>query len=58
MLCFQQAFGVGAFEVDDDDVYSTDHMSKYDRILGGEEPGDGKYGWTAPKHGGQGRSRG
>ncbi|XP_072013289.1 G patch domain-containing protein 1-like [Amphiura filiformis] len=45
-----EAFGIGAFEDADDDVYSSDHMSRYDRVLGGEEPGDGKYGWTAPKH--------
>ncbi|XP_022605967.1 G patch domain-containing protein 1 [Seriola dumerili] len=45
-----QAFGVGALEDDDDeDVYHRDSMSRYDRELGGEEPGDGLYGWTAPQ---------
>ncbi|XP_041839846.1 G patch domain-containing protein 1 isoform X2 [Melanotaenia boesemani] len=45
-----QAFGVGALEDDDDeDVYHRDSMSKYDTVLGGEEPGDGLYGWTAPQ---------
>lgn len=45
-----QAFGVGALEDDDDeDVYHRDSMSRYDRVLGGEEPGVGLYGWTAPQ---------
>ncbi|KAG7275811.1 hypothetical protein CRUP_016751 [Coryphaenoides rupestris] len=46
----QVAFGVGALEDDDDEeVYHRDAMSNYDRVLGGEEPGDGLYGWTAPQ---------
>ncbi|XP_019748754.1 G patch domain-containing protein 1 [Hippocampus comes] len=46
-----QAFGVGALEDDDDeDVYQRDAMSKYDTVLG-DEPGDGLYGWTAPRGG-------
>ncbi|CAB1448799.1 unnamed protein product [Pleuronectes platessa] len=44
-----QAFGVGALEDDDEDVYQRDSMSRYDTELGGEEPGDGLYGWTAPQ---------
>ncbi|KAM3877449.1 G patch domain-containing protein 1 [Diretmus argenteus] len=44
-----QAFGVGALEDDDEDVYQRDAMSNYDTELGGEEPGDGLYGWTAPQ---------
>ncbi|XP_067105662.1 G patch domain-containing protein 1 isoform X1 [Osmerus mordax] len=44
-----QAFGVGAMEDDDDDIYHRDTMSNYDKVLGGEEPGDGLYGWTAPQ---------
>ncbi|XP_039986617.1 G patch domain-containing protein 1 isoform X2 [Xiphias gladius] len=45
-----QAFGVGALEDDDDEeVYHRDSMSRYDVVLGGEEPGDGLYGWTAPQ---------
>ncbi|TMS01513.1 G patch domain-containing protein 1, partial [Larimichthys crocea] len=44
-----QAFGVGALEDDDEDVYHKDSMSRYDNVLGGEEPGDGLYGWTAPQ---------
>ncbi|XP_064579513.1 G patch domain-containing protein 1 isoform X1 [Zonotrichia leucophrys gambelii] len=44
-----QAFGVGALEEEDDDIYATDTLSKYDTILKDEEPGDGLYGWTAPK---------
>ncbi|XP_066510222.1 G patch domain-containing protein 1-like [Hoplias malabaricus] len=44
-----QAFGVGAMEDDDDDIYHRDAMANYDTVLGGEEPGDGLYGWTAPQ---------
>uniref|UniRef100_A0AAX7TCA6 G-patch domain-containing protein n=1 Tax=Astatotilapia calliptera TaxID=8154 RepID=A0AAX7TCA6_ASTCA len=44
-----QAFGVGALEDDDEDVYHRDSMSRYDTILGEEEPGDSLYGWTAPQ---------
>ncbi|NXX81384.1 GPTC1 protein, partial [Urocolius indicus] len=44
-----QAFGVGALEEEDDDIYATETLSKYDTILKDEEPGDGLYGWTAPK---------
>ncbi|XP_075939293.1 G patch domain-containing protein 1 isoform X1 [Anarhichas minor] len=45
-----QAFGVGALEDDDDEeVYHRDSMSRYDTVLGGEEPGDGLFGWTAPQ---------
>ncbi|KAM9765861.1 G patch domain-containing protein 1 isoform 3-T3 [Menidia menidia] len=44
-----QAFGVGALEDEDEDVYQRDCMSRYDRELGEEEPGDGLFGWTAPK---------
>ncbi|XP_074523404.1 G patch domain-containing protein 1 [Halichoeres trimaculatus] len=44
-----QAFGVGALEDDDEDVYHRDSMSRYDKVLGGEEPGDGLFGWTAPQ---------
>ncbi|KAI4876812.1 hypothetical protein NFI96_013201 [Prochilodus magdalenae] len=43
-----QAFGVGAMEEEDDDIYHRDAMSNYDTILG-EEQGDGLYGWTAPQ---------
>lgn len=41
---------MGALEDDDDEeVYHRDSMSRYDKVLGGEEPGDGLYGWTAPQ---------
>ncbi|KAM7405595.1 hypothetical protein PAMP_000032 [Pampus punctatissimus] len=53
-----QAFGVGALEEDDDeDVYHRDSMSRYDTVLGGEEPGDGLYGWTAPQQYGKKRDK-
>lgn len=45
---FLQAFGVGAFEEDDDDVYTVDHLSNYHQTLGGDEEDD-RFGWTAPK---------
>uniref|UniRef100_A0A1I7SVN0 G-patch domain-containing protein n=1 Tax=Bursaphelenchus xylophilus TaxID=6326 RepID=A0A1I7SVN0_BURXY len=32
-----QAFGVGAFEEDDDDVYANEDISKYDFAIGGDE---------------------
>ncbi|KAL7833714.1 hypothetical protein AOLI_G00286740 [Acnodon oligacanthus] len=44
-----QGFGVGAMEEEDDDIYHRDALSNYDTILGGDEPGDGLYGWTAPQ---------
>lgn len=44
-----QAFGVGALEDEDEDIYHRESMSKYDTVLGGEEPGDGLFGWTAPE---------
>ncbi|XP_062997000.1 G patch domain-containing protein 1 [Elgaria multicarinata webbii] len=44
-----QAFGVGALEEEDCDIYATESLSKYDTVLKDEEPGDGLYGWTAPK---------
>ncbi|XP_077165747.1 G patch domain-containing protein 1 isoform X2 [Paroedura picta] len=44
-----QAFGVGALEEEDDDIYATESLSKYDTVLKDQEPGDGLYGWTAPK---------
>ncbi|XP_053127014.1 G patch domain-containing protein 1 isoform X2 [Hemicordylus capensis] len=44
-----QAFGVGALEEEDDDIYATESLSRYDTVLKDEEPGDGLYGWTAPQ---------
>ncbi|XP_053722137.1 G patch domain-containing protein 1 [Synchiropus splendidus] len=44
-----QAFGVGALEDEDEDVYARDCISRYDTVLKDEEPGDGLYGWTAPE---------
>lgn len=46
---FEKAFGVGALEEEDDDIYATETLSKYDTVLKDEEPGDGLYGWTAPR---------
>ncbi|XP_038662108.1 G patch domain-containing protein 1 isoform X2 [Scyliorhinus canicula] len=44
-----QAFGVGALEEEDDDIYARDTLSQYDTVLREEEPDDGLYGWTAPQ---------
>ncbi|XP_072451882.1 G patch domain-containing protein 1 isoform X1 [Chiloscyllium punctatum] len=44
-----QAFGVGALEQEDDDIYARDTLSQYDTVLREEEPEDGLYGWTAPQ---------
>jgi len=47
-----QAFGVGAFENEDDDIYGVESMTNYDTVLG-DEPQAGhrkNFGWTAPKH--------
>ncbi|NWT39056.1 GPTC1 protein, partial [Chroicocephalus maculipennis] len=41
--------GITALEEEDDDIYATETLSKYDTVLKDEEPGDGLYGWTAPK---------
>ncbi|XP_041376187.1 G patch domain-containing protein 1-like [Gigantopelta aegis] len=45
-----QAFGVGALEEEDSDIYSTDHLSNYDMTMEIEDK-DNNFGWTAPgKH--------
>ncbi|MBN3309868.1 GPTC1 protein, partial [Amia calva] len=44
-----QAFGVGALEEEDDDIYHRDSLSRYDTVIKDEEPGDGLFGWTAPQ---------
>jgi len=49
---FLQAFGVGAFENEDEDIYGVESMANYDTVLG-DEPLDSEkknFGWTAPKH--------
>ena len=42
-----QAFGVGAFEEDDGDIYAVDHMSNYDVELTADHS-SGLHGWTGP----------
>ena len=42
-----QAFGVGAFEEADDNIYAVDHMSNYDIELGADTA-TGLHGWTGP----------
>ena len=43
-----KAFGVGALEREDDDIYAIDSMSNYDRVIGGGDKFDKNFGWTAP----------
>ncbi|KAL3860793.1 hypothetical protein ACJMK2_010860 [Sinanodonta woodiana] len=43
-----QAFGVGAMEEDDDDIYAVDSLSNYDITMTNEEENQ-TFGWTAPK---------
>ena len=43
-----QAFGVGAFEDDDDDIYAVDSMENYDITMSGEKNPESTYGWTKP----------
>ena len=50
IIAGSQAFGVGALEDDDDDIYSLDHMSNYDRVIEEEDKRNQTHGWTAPKH--------
>ena len=47
-----QAFGVGAFEIEDEDIYGVESMANYDTVLGDEPMASEKknFGWTAPKH--------
>jgi len=48
------AFGVGAFEDDDDDIYAVDSMENYDVTMGKEKKQDSDYGWTRPQQAIQG----
>ncbi|KAL5021338.1 hypothetical protein ScPMuIL_000493 [Solemya velum] len=41
-----QAFGVGALEDEDDDIYTVDNISSYDITMGEDE--EHLFGWTAP----------
>lgn len=43
-----QAFGVGAFEDEDGDIYAQDSMENYDIAMGEEKNPDSTYGWTKP----------
>ncbi|PFX18747.1 G patch domain-containing protein 1 [Stylophora pistillata] len=44
----KKAFGVGAFEEADDNIYAVDQMSNYDTELGGDTS-SGLHGWTGPQ---------
>ena len=43
-----QAFGVGALEEEDDDIYSSERMTDYHSSALAEEEGEEKFGWTGP----------
>ncbi|XP_076819695.1 G patch domain-containing protein 1-like [Clavelina lepadiformis] len=45
---YGQAFGVGAYEEEDDDIYAQDSMSNYDSVMSIEKNPDNTYGWTKP----------
>lgn len=49
-----QAFGVGALEEDDDDIFSRDNIASYHSTLGlpSDAEQSSKYGWTGGKDGG------
>ncbi|GAB1601888.1 G patch domain-containing protein 1-like [Argonauta hians] len=42
------AFGIGAMEEDDEDIYAMDSLSKYDQSIGFSDDKDDLHGWTAP----------
>jgi G patch domain-containing protein 1 len=46
-----QAFGIGALEDEDDDIYDTDHLSNYNRVVDSAMPGDSQFGWTGGQPG-------
>jgi len=48
------AFGVGAFEEDDDDIYAVDTMDNYDVITGSSKEKNDDFGWTRPQQAIQG----
>ncbi|RUS80099.1 hypothetical protein EGW08_012145 [Elysia chlorotica] len=48
-----QAFGVGAFEDEDEDIYAVDNLLNYDITMQPDNEGDDKFGWTAPRNHGK-----
>lgn len=44
-----QAFGVGAFEVDDEDIYQRDDMSRYDFALGPDSKSKSRWSKNEPE---------
>lgn len=43
-----QAFGVGALEEEDDDIYEVEKKHDYDRSVTDDGVGEGQFGWTGP----------
>lgn len=54
LLFLVQAFGVGALEEDDDDIFSQENITSYHSSLGlpSDTEQSSKYGWTGGKDGG------
>lgn len=48
-----QAFGVGAFEDEDEDIYAVDSLSNYDITMQPDNEERQKFGWTAPREHGK-----
>ena len=53
-----QAFGVGALEEDDDDIYGAERMTDYHSSALAEEEGEEQFGWTGPHATGELRREG
>ncbi|KAH9490971.1 G patch domain-containing protein 1 [Bulinus truncatus] len=48
-----EAFGVGVFEEEDENIYAIDSLSNYDLTMKLDEEEDNKFGWTAPRQHGK-----
>ncbi|XP_005089817.1 G patch domain-containing protein 1 isoform X2 [Aplysia californica] len=48
-----QAFGVGVFEDEDEDIYAQEDMSQYNNTMDGGKSKDSNFGWTAPREHGK-----
>ena len=44
-----KAFGVGAFEDEDEDIYAVEDMSNYNISMDQSKHTDSNFGWTAPR---------
>lgn len=53
-----QAFGVGALEEEDDDIYGAERITDYHSSALAEEEGEEQFGWTGPHATGELRREG